>query len=105
LESRTFEIIQIDWQESSFQVKDAFNNPDKVLQEHMGGGLYQIYGHSPIYGPDVLLYIGITKDFKIRWDQHLRFILSRGLNLRFVFGKVSPDIKKRKEKDSQIDEN
>ena len=38
--------------QSVFDVKKLFD----------GTGLYQIYGHHPIYGSNVLLYIGITTD-------------------------------------------
>jgi hypothetical protein len=93
MEERSFEIIHIEWKESTIRVADAFADPERVLRKYGNGGLYQIYGHSPIYGPDALLYIGITNDFNIRMDQHLRAILQRGLNLRFVFGTTDfPDL-------------
>lgn len=53
-------------------------------------GVYQIYGDHPVYGRDVLLYIGETKpsdrrSFKKRLEEHLkgRFWEHHGLSVRF----------------------
>ena len=60
-------IIDIEWSE---RLKIAY---DKVEERYIlpfdasldESGLYQIYGRHPIYGPDVLLYIGETKESEV----------------------------------------
>ncbi|MBM7652498.1 hypothetical protein [Neobacillus cucumis] len=46
-------IIQIDW-DGSYTLNDL----TKLMNEETDYGIYQIYGKHPIYGSDVLLYIG-----------------------------------------------
>ena len=75
-----FEVIDIEW-EDSFSVKydkekELYNLGDCDLLDK--NGFYQIYGRHPVYGPDVLLYIGETKDnsngrcFKDRLNEHIK---------------------------------
>ncbi|WP_172370441.1 hypothetical protein [Sporosarcina jiandibaonis] len=51
-------LIQIDW-EGSYNLKDLPNLTNVVTDY----GIYQIYGKHPVYGSDVLLYIG-KSDFQ-----------------------------------------
>ena len=54
-----FEIITLEWK------KENWNNfPNQ-------SGVYQIYGTSPLYGYETLLYIGQAGDLKIRIKDHL----------------------------------
>lgn len=63
---REFTIIDIDW-EGPFPVvydrdNDRYNFSDSVAVDLLSSaGVYQIYGRHPVYGKDVLLYIGETK--------------------------------------------
>ena len=78
-----FKMIDLEWEErfavtydrdlDQYQLDKA---PDELLDK---SGLYQIYGRHPIYGNDVLLYIGETKEnegesrnFQIRLGEHLK---------------------------------
>ncbi|ALC92074.1 hypothetical protein AM500_21465 [Bacillus sp. FJAT-18017] len=46
-------LIQINW-DGSFKLSDLPN----LMNEDSDYGIYQIYGNHPVYGSDVLLYIG-----------------------------------------------
>ena len=48
--------------------------------------LYQIYGDSPIYGKDVLLYIGKTVNAESRIKTHLKGVFGRVNNLKISIG-------------------
>src|ERR1035438_3521697 len=48
-------IIHIEW-EGPY----SLNQLDTLKDLHKDRGLYQIYGHHPVYGSSVLLYIGQT---------------------------------------------
>ncbi|MGR2934482.1 hypothetical protein ABMY10_22450 [Vibrio vulnificus] len=72
----------------------AGNVPKDVLEAH---GFYQIYGDHPVYGKDVLLYIGETKPSKVgrrgfgqRMQEHFsgRFWYHSGLKVRFGRGYI-----------------
>ncbi|MDD1980447.1 hypothetical protein [Pseudomonas asiatica] len=60
-----------------------------------GKGFYCIYGRHPVYGPDVLLYIGETKEtesgrsFRDRLGEHLKGRFWYHANLSVALG--SPD--------------
>lgn len=77
-----FDIVNLEW-EGPFHIsydrsKDAYNLdliPIDLLNSY---GLYQIYGRHPVYGQNVLLYIGETKNnndikrnFKKRLSEHV----------------------------------
>ena len=57
-----------------------------------GNGFYCIYGRHPVYGPDVLLYIGETKEtesgrsFRDRLGEHLRGRFWYHANLSVALG-------------------
>lgn len=58
-------IVHIKW--------EYFPNPSKISSTE--GGVYQFYGWHPVYskdGEEVLLYIGITNNFKRRMDEHIQ---------------------------------
>jgi excinuclease UvrABC nuclease subunit len=55
----TFKKITLDWIRS-----DYTNFPDRP-------GIYQIYGSSPLYGIDTLLYIGQARNLRNRIKNHL----------------------------------
>ena len=74
-------IVDISWSERfklSYSTEEQiYEIPDGKLLS--GQGLYCIYGRHPVYGPDVLLYIGETKQsesrkrsFSERLSEHLK---------------------------------
>ena len=68
----TFEIITLDW------IK--VNHKDFPISS----GVYQIYGTSPLYGMDTLLYIGQAKNLNSRIKAHIEFkegVIGRQANL------------------------
>lgn len=58
MENLNFNIITLDWIKADFK-----EFPDE-------SGVYQIYGTSPLYGMDTLLYIGQTKNLRNRVRDH-----------------------------------
>lgn len=56
-----FNIITLDWHKA-----DYLNAPSH-------SGVYQIYGTSPLYGMDTLLYVGQAKNLSHRLKQHFEF--------------------------------
>ncbi len=94
------EIIDIEW-EGSFKIqydreKDEYNLdnvPTELLNEC---GFYQIYGRHPVYGKDVLLYIGETKEskvsnrsFRVRLNEHLKGRFFHHTNISVNLGPCS----------------
>lgn len=82
-----FNVIEINWQRQNIKVDDAFDLTSALKKVNGKNVLYQIYGNSPIYG-NTLLYIGITKDSNRRFNQHLKGLFSRGLDLDFIIGSI-----------------
>lgn len=60
-EEITFEKITLDWKKKAYQ------------ELPHASGVYQIYGTSPLYGMDTLLYIGQAKDLNQRMKDHFDF--------------------------------
>jgi hypothetical protein len=60
-------IIHIEW-EGPY----SLNQLDTLKDLRKDRGLYQIYGHHPVYGSNVLLYIGQTvgRTFGERIEEH-----------------------------------
>src|ERR1035441_2585568 len=60
-------IIHIEW-----EGPHSLNQLDSLKDVRKDRGLYQIYGHHPVYGSNVLLYIGQTvgRTFGERIEQH-----------------------------------
>lgn len=81
--------IVINWTTKFPLTSDAFTEKDLTQLPDRQNVLYQIYGHSPIYGENVLLYIGITKDSTRRMGQHLNSIFGRGINLSVSIGELN----------------
>ena len=77
------EVIDVSWSQRNAVIyndkDDCYelnSSKDKRLSEF---GFYCIYGAHPVYGPDVLLYIGETKaskkskrSFAVRFDEHFK---------------------------------
>lgn len=78
--------VNINWTTIPQVTTDAFENKDISELTNKSNILYQIYGDSPIYGKNVLLYIGITKNSNIRLSQHLEHHFGRVLNLSIRIG-------------------
>ncbi len=76
-----FTIHRIEW-ENPISMKEA--------QNVSGPGLYQIYGNSPIYGKNVLLYIGKSEGIGERFGQHLNDIFAYQTNPTVRIGKYPP---------------
>jgi len=75
-----FTIVDISWSE---RIKVQYNPNEQVYglpatDGLEGYGFYCLYGRHPVYGPDVLLYIGETKmsengrSFRVRLGEHLK---------------------------------
>ena len=92
-----FQIVDIEW-EGPFRVsydrdEDAYeigSIPNVLVN---GYGFYQIYGRHPVYGNDVLLYIGETKkgksatrSFKNRLREHIASRFYNHTNLSIYIG-------------------
>ena len=59
MEKITFEIVTLDWKIVSYKEVEKTT------------GIYQIYGTSPLYGMDTLLYIGKSTDINKRLSDHI----------------------------------
>ena len=91
-------VVDVSWSErfklSYSSEKEVYEIPDgKQLSEQ---GLYCIYGRHPVYGADVLLYIGETKEsehsgrsFRERLAEHLRGRFWYHANLSVSLGTAS----------------
>jgi excinuclease UvrABC nuclease subunit len=77
--------IKITWSEKIQIDKD---NLKDIPKEDC---LYQAYGDSPIYGRDVLLYIGRTNDLSRRTKDHIKTDFDRINNLSICFGHIEGD--------------
>lgn len=94
------EIINVNW-EGPFSIdeilEDTIDN-QKFEVKSSDIGLYQIYGSHPLYGSDVLVYIGRTKNkngFKSRLKD--RWVINNGNdfnNVKIYLGKIFSDSKK-----------
>lgn len=84
-------IIKINWLDKGLTMKDVFIEkeelviPEEYRKKHV---LYQIYGDSPIYGLNTLLYIGRTKHLETRIEQHIFSKFSRITNFSIRFGEL-----------------
>lgn len=62
---------------------------DEVCTSEKGKGVYQIYGLHPVFGPDSLLYIGMTKDnFSSRFSQHKEWLEEEPSNIQIFLGEL-----------------
>lgn len=104
------EEIKILW-EGPFKVDDILNNEidtkyDVTAEKQ---GLYQIYGSHPLYGNDVLVYIGRTKDKK-GFQSRLkgRWVIEKGSdteNVQIYLGTIFSDRKKIEDDSDLIDKS
>ena len=81
------EIINIFW--------EGPLKPDEVENCTSSSGVYQHYGDHHVYGSDVLLYIGQTKNLACR-DHDFDILCDR--NIKIYFGHVKEDMLTRVEK-------
>lgn len=96
-----FEPISIEWEKNRLFI-DSFDEWEKNIiisspenKEYKDDCLYQAYGDSPIYGRDVLLYIGRTENFLQRTKDHKKTDFNRVNNLSLVKGTLEAnDLKK-----------
>lgn len=87
-EQAQFQVIRVTWSSDFLITSDSYNNDKELDLPSHHHVLYQIYGFSPIYGKDSLLYIGITKDSVRRIKQHLKAVFGRGLDLKLRLGQI-----------------
>ncbi len=83
LEKITFEKITLDWKKSEYN-----NFPNT-------SGIYQIYGTSPLYGLDTLLYIGLAKNLNQRIKKHFESeesFIGRQPNKSCRFANIDPSL-------------
>lgn len=78
-----FKIIKVNWLEKTIYSHESLLN--ELNNENC---LYQAYGDSPIYGRDVLLYIGQTNNFIRRTEEHLKTDFNRINNLSIIIGEL-----------------
>ena len=90
------EIFDIFWR-PSFPVDWCWKNerynliiPD-LPDDTPKAGLYQIYGQHPVYGENVLLYIGLSTNWRLRLRQHLDGPYYWKVNLAMSVGTVYTD--------------
>lgn len=79
MEKVQFIKITLDWIKADYE---AFPNES---------GVYQIYGSSPLYGIDTLLYIGQATNLRNRMQQHLgdkTNVIGRQANLSCRYAKI-----------------
>jgi hypothetical protein len=82
-------IIRFNWKE---KISITNENRDDVGKRYTNlNCLYQVYGNSPIYGNDALLYIGRTNNFEQRLEQHLNSDFMRIPNLSIIVGKIDKE--------------
>lgn len=86
--------IEIYW-EGPFTVEEV----EKKMDKSVDYGLYQIYGHHEVHGPQSLLYIGMANQmmFGERFKQHSNWLKFESdqvsIYLGYLGSKVSPEIK------------
>jgi excinuclease UvrABC nuclease subunit len=92
MENQTFKPIAINWSYEEILInlpyEEKLINKNKLKEISKENCLYQAYGDSPIYGRDVLLYIGRTKDLHGRITGHLKTDFSRINKLSLCFGYI-----------------
>jgi len=108
-----FRIIDLDW-EGQFSItydrEEEAYLLDKVPEELLNlNGFYQIYGRHPVYGKDVLLYIGETKEnadgtrrFRDRLNEHIKGRFFYYTNLSISLAPSKEDDKTIKEVESVL---
>ncbi|KAE8177295.1 hypothetical protein GLP22_07335 [Photobacterium carnosum] len=92
--------IHIDWS-SGVSLDEAY-----TLKSSIDYGIYQIYGSHPVYGHNVLLYIGKAQDqtFGVRLNQHIKWIRNQdSTNVRVYTGRISSDDFQDSDWDLKID--
>lgn len=78
-----FEIITLEWQKEKYESVPS------------SSGIYQIYGTSPVYGVDTLLYIGQAENLNVRLRQHFdnhEGVIGRQPNKTCRFALLSKDL-------------
>jgi len=97
------------WWEGAFNYSDILNNKiDSTEYDNKATdiGLYTVYGYHPLYGKDVLLYIGITTKQSFQQRLKNRWIISESSdieNIKIYLGKIynpSKTVSKQIEKES-----
>lgn len=79
-----FTVVRINWGE---KIRISKEDPSKL--NNIENCVYQAYGDSPIYGRDVLLYIGKTKrDIFFRTIEHIKSDFERINNLHLIIGEI-----------------
>lgn len=79
-----FNIIKVNWLD-----KKTYDLNSLSSEQEYSNCLYQAYGDSPIYGSDVLLYIGQTNSFRRRTEEHLKSDFNRINNLKLIVGELN----------------
>lgn len=83
--------INIYW-EGSYSLEDVLNKTNDYKEnENTDYGIYQIYGSHPVYGNDVLLYIGkaVQQTFSTRINQEKHWQYNKDTkNIKIYFGRL-----------------
>lgn len=102
-------IVNIYWAERIKIQYDAENQEYKLPDCMDGNGFYCIYGRHPVYGPDVLLYIGETKEtdngrsFRDRLGEHLKGRFWYHANLSISLGSPEANLELQPQDIRQIE--
>lgn len=83
----TFEIVTLNWENIGYSINLIPNE----------SGVYQIYGDSPLYGQNTLLYIGSAENLHERIaNQHMRWrdisFITKQPNITFRIAKIDQSI-------------
>jgi len=90
MNNRNFNIIEVNWHKPNFIISDVYTDTFDISQiPDKSNVIYQIYGNSPIYGNDALLYIGQTVSSLRRIQEHLDFSFNRIVNLSIRIGEIN----------------
>ena len=98
----TLQLLDIDWEgpfsvpyDREYERYETSNIPQDLIERY---GFYQIYGRHPLYGANVLLYIGETKanskgtrSYSNRFREHLDGRLYNRTDLSFHIGPCELD--------------
>lgn len=87
-----YQEIIIEWNQK-LPIETIDDLKEKTEQYGERKVLYQIYGDHHIYGRDVLVYIGISKDLHARFDKHLKGVFHYLNNKSVSIGLIQDEVK------------
>lgn len=79
-------VIHLQW-DGPFTLQEV-----QEMNNNYDYGVYQVYGSHPVYGSDVLLYIGKAsqRTFSVRLQEHEQFLYNQDAgNIRYYIGRLA----------------